>query len=1088
VRGESRFAVRKERATNFSFASFASLRPLRETVFLLLCAGIAQAQVGSSVLLGSVRDESGAVVQGVKVEATGDATGFSRTVFTAEDGSYRIEQLLPGIYTVRAGKDGFRNLAVPSVLLEIDGKGALDLTLKVGDARDSITVSASVSPVAENDASMGYRLDSSEILALPLAMRNVISLVTLGPGAIPRQLGGFTHDVINDVQAARGAVALNPPINGARSTMNSYLLDGAADTDRNTFAIAVTPPMESVQEFRIHSSLASAEFAQAGGGVVDVVTKAGGLNYHGSAFELLQNEATDARDFFDDPALPRAIFRQNQFGGSLGGPLIPKSSTFFFFAYEGLRGTSAKSTVTLVPDQAERGGDFTGGNPIFDPLSLDASGNRMPFPGNTIPANRIDPIAREYLQIYEPLPNRDNPAANYLDATPNRNTNDSGSVRIDRQFRNQSRIFGRYTVNNEDAAIAGSFPVRPTSENLRAQQATLGYTAGKATWLNAAQFAFTRLRIFDVPQSAFQTNVAQQLGIAGAPSDPFTYGLPEFEVTDFSTVTDDPTLPQLQRDNLWYLADGVSVLRGAHTLKFGFEWTHFQMNYLQSDRVRGEYTFTGAFTSDLNSPSGTGDPLADFLLGFPQDTARTSGSAMAYLRQNSYAGYFQDDWKVGGRLTLNFGMRYEYVAPYTEARGNLLNLDYSNLPAAPTLVRVASAVNPDFRNFAPRVGLALRLPHLRDTVFRAGYGIYYSPEIATASYDLVRNQVLNQSNETNGVTPILTIANGFPQTASTGFPSYYGLDPNARTPYVQQWTAGFQRALKGVLIELAYAGSKGTHLGRFRQFNTPLDVVSGADLPPRAGDLQALREFPQLGDLVQRQDIANSSYHSLQIKVEKRLSGRLGFLTSFVWSKSIDDADSIIPGFFDSAGAQDERNLRLERGLSFFNVGRRLSSGFVYSLPGAGRFLNHWQLSGIVTLQDGTPLNPFYIAADFANTGTPNRPNIVPGESIALPSSQRTAERFFNTAAFQDPAPYTFGDAGRNIIPGPGNSVFDLSIHRRFPIRETRSMEFRSEFFNAFNHPNWGAPIPYPDFGPLFGQISSTGDPRRVQFGLRLDF
>ena len=314
-----------------------------------------------------------------------------------------------------------------------------------------------------------------------LVERNVISLVTLGPGAIPRQLGGFVHDVINDVQEGpRGAVALNPPINGARSTMNAFLLDGAYDTDRNTFAIAVNPPLEAVQEFRIQSSLPSAEFAQAGGGVVDVVSKAGSRAWHGSAFEFFRHEAMDAKNFFDDPNLPRPIFRQNQFGGSLGGP-APLRSTFFFATYEGLRGKDGKSSLVLLPDQALRSGDFRGRNPIFDPLNPDPlTGQRRPFPGNLLPPERIDPIARGFLDRYEPLPNRTGSGGNYLDATPNERTNDSASVRIDHQLRTGARWFGRYTINEDRGRVAASFPVLPASERLRAQQAPEEPPAGRA--------------------------------------------------------------------------------------------------------------------------------------------------------------------------------------------------------------------------------------------------------------------------------------------------------------------------------------------------------------------------------------------------------------------------------------------------------------------------------------------------------------------------------------------------------------------------------------------------------------------------------
>ncbi len=1063
-------------------------------VWTLSAFATLHAQVASSSLLGVITDPATGGISEVRITAHHTATGFTRSTLTGTAGQYRIDDLIPGAYTVTAEKSGFRTATTNSITLEVNQKARLDLQLELGAARDSVIVSAAASPVETDDASIGYVLHSATILSLPLETRNVASLITLGPGAIPRQMGGFTNDVVSDYQGSRGLVQLNPPVNGARSTMNTYLLDGAVNTDRNTFAMAINPPLEGVQEFRIQSSQASAEFSQAAGAVVDVVTKSGGKKYHGSGFEYFRNEGTDARNFFDDPALPRPIFRQNQFGGSVGGAL-PVPNTFFFATYEGMRGKSAKSSLSLVPDAASRGGDFTGGSPIFDPMSPGAPGVRLPFPNNSIPKNRLDPIAQKYLQQYEPLPNRTG-GSNYLDATPNQTTDDLASGRIDHQFRNQNRIFGRYTLNEQRDRVNSSFPLRPADEDVRAQQAAIGFTSNGAAWLNEARLSFTRLRVFDVPQSALGANVAADLGIQGVSNDPLTFGLPYFLITNYSTLTDDPAIPKAQRDNLWSLSDGVSLVRGAHTLKAGFQFLHSQVNFLKDQYQRGQFIFTGAFTSNPASPDGTGDALADFLLGFPQDTNRQLGNTQAYLRQNISAAYFQDDWRVNSRLTVNLGLRYEYAAPYTEASNNLLNLDYSALPAAPRLVRVSSAVHPDRKDFAPRVGLAWRpkgsfLEH-RSTVLRAGYGIYYSPETAVETYSLVLNGALNQSITTDGTTPRLTLANGFTGQTDALFPTYFGLDPNAKTPYIQQWQAGIQQELPGrILLELSYLGTKGTRLGRFRNNNTPLHTVDGENLAPRPGDLQSLREFPTLGPITQREHLSNSIYHSLQVKAEKRLSSRLTFLGSFVWSKSIDDSDDAIPGLFESFGAQDERNLHLERGLSFFNVGRRVSVSAVYRLP-SGQFLKpvlgNWQLSTVITLQDGTPVNPVYFAADFANTGTPNRPNIVPGQSITLPRSQRTADQFFNPNAFSTPAPFTFGNAGRDTIIGPGNNVFDISAQKRIPAGEGRAVDFRAEFYNAFNHPNWGIPGPYPDFGPFFGKIFSTGPPRRAQFALRFEF
>ncbi len=1064
-------------------------------ITFVVFAASARAQVSSGALEGRVVDPSGAPLEKTRVTATSDATGFVRTATTDSDGAYSMVELKPGSYMVAAQRSGFRPVRVSSVNVDVDHRSALDFHMEPGGERDTVTVSASVSALQTSEASEGHRLDSGLVTQLPLESRNILSLVTLGPGAIPRQLSGFTHDIVNDAQAARGASALNPPVNGARSTMNTYIVDGAYSTDRNTFVISAIPPVDSVQEFRAQSSSGSAEFAQSGGMVLDLVTKSGSQSWHGGLFEFFRNEAADARAYFDDPSLPRSMFRQNQYGASLGGP-APIKRTFFFGTYEGVRQKAAKSTLHFVPDSIVRTGDFTGRAPIYDPSTYNAAtGTRAPFPDNFIPAQRIDPIARKFLDGYEPLPTLDLAGGNYLDSTPNTIHSDTGSLRMDHQFDSRNSVFARYTINDDRSVLAGNFPERATDETLRAQQAALGYTSAHGGWVNEARLSYTRLGILDLAQSAFGPDVMGGLGFTDRPSDPASFGLPYFVITDFDTVTDPSLLPQTQRDNTWQVSDGITLMKGRHTLRAGAQWIHFQLNYQQSQYVRGRYIFNGAFTSDPLNPGATGDPLADFLLGDAQATRRQAGSPMAYLRQNVYGSYVQDEWRISSALTLNLGVRYEYSSPYSEARGRLLNLDYSHLPAAPALAPVPQAGEPDRNNFAPRAGLAWRVPHGilgRITVFRAGYGLYYSPEIAVESYDLVRNNLKNEVNETTGPVPVLTLQNGFPTNAFAGFPTYYGLDPRARTPYVQQWSGGFQTELaRGLVLELSYVGSKGTKLGRFRTFNTPAHIETGENLPPRPGDLQSLRTFPELGPIYQRQHIANSSYNSLQVKADKRFSKGLSFLASFVWSKSIDDADSVIPGLSDSFGAQDERNLRLERGLSVFNVGRRVSAGFVYDIPGAkilSPVLSNWSTSGVITLQDGSPFNPVYFGTDFANSGTPNRPNVVPGVSVNLPGDQRTAEQWFNPAAFSDPAPYTFGNAGRNTLPSPGVEIVDFALRRTFTLRERATLQFRAEGFNVLNHPNWGIPGQYPDFGPFFGRIFVSGEPRRFQLGLRADF
>ena len=527
---------------------------MRLVPLLLLSASLALGQVASGSIEGQIKDESGGGLAGARVAARQENTGFTRTAVSDDAGAYHIEQVTPGTYSIEVQRDGFRPAVASHVTVEVQQQATLDFSLKVGAAHDSVEVKARISPLQTRDSAVGYRVDSDTVTQLPLDERNMIALVTLGPGAIPRQLGGFTHDVDNDVQqGTRGSVALNPPINGSRPSMNSFLLDGAYDTDRNAFAIVVTPPMEAVQEFRLQSSMAPAAFSQSGGGVMDVITKSGGREFHGNVFEYFRNEITDARNYFEDPSLPRPIFRRNQYGGSLGGRL-PVPSTFFFVTYEGLRSKSAAPSLQLVPGMAMRGGDFSQGNTIYDPLSASTAAGRSPFPGHVIPADRIDPIARAYLTRFEPLPNSpNNPSSNYVDPGASTSNHDEVSTRIDHQFANGGLLFGRYTLNDESGGIGGNFPLRPTSEQLRAQQAVLGHTIGGASWSNELRASFARLRLLDVPINAGGANIAEQLGILNPPTDPSTFGLPYFFLTDFSTVTDDPTLPQIQRDNTWGL-------------------------------------------------------------------------------------------------------------------------------------------------------------------------------------------------------------------------------------------------------------------------------------------------------------------------------------------------------------------------------------------------------------------------------------------------------------------------------------------------------------------------------------------------------
>jgi len=1061
-----------------------------------LCSS-AVAQAPSATITGRVEDPAGLPVPEAVVTARSLGPTFERSQKTASDGTFRLPALQPGAYRLTVEHPSFARYEVQRSELGVRQTLDLVIHLQLGTRAETVTVSGAEPPMESAPGPAGYTVDRLQIGGLPLVDRNPAALLTLGPGVVPRHLGGYVHDGITDVQPARGDVGLNPPVNGIRSTSNTSLLDGVLNTDGNVNAAVVNPPLESVQEFRLQTSGSTAEFGYSGGGVVNMVTRSGSEQFHAGVLEHLRNEKLDARNYFNSGDTPKAALRRNQFGAQAGGRIPRAPHLFFFGAYEGSRLRQGRTSASRVPDGALRSGDFRGAADIFDPHTFDpVTGKKQPFPGNRIPSDRIDPIARVYLDSFQPLPNRPGASNNYVEANPDAGVTDSASGRMDWHYSPRSTAFTRYSVNSERAQRGHAFPILPNSEQIRAQQAALGHTYAAAGHVNDFRLGFNRLRILEVPGNAFTRDVIGELGIQGIDRDPENFGLPVFILGNYVLASDDPTLPLTQRDHLFQALDHYSQSRGRHTFGVGAEYRRFALNYQQRQNGRGRYTFTGVYT---------GDPFADFLLGLPQLTERMVGEPQAYLRRLSYAFYAQDEFRAAPGVIVTLGLRYDFNSPFQEKHDNLFNLDYSGLPAAPRLLRAGigqygrELVRADHNDFAPRAGLAWKSRAFPGLVFRAAYGIFHSPEIATETYDLVRNGVRNEQNRAPDNRPLLTLSDGFPSGATSGFLSYFGLDPVLRTPYVQQWNASWQVGLGGLLFEAAYVGTKGTALGRFRSFNTPLHEVTGENLPPRPGDIQQLRPFPALGKLIQRQHISNSIYHSLQLRAEKRFSRSLQFQGSFTWAKSIDDSDGVIPGRFSNFGAQDERNLRLERGLSFFDVRRRLTFNFVYDLPlGRGRrfvsaspvlaaLLSNWSVSGMLLLQDGTPLNPVYFAFAPANSDTPNRPNVVPGQKVTLPRDRRSPERFFNTNAFSAPAPFTFGNAGRNILPGPGNNVMDFALRRGFHFSKSGSLELRAEFFNAFNHPNFGIPGPYPDFGPFFGRIFSVGEPRRIQIALKLN-
>jgi hypothetical protein len=975
---------------------------------------------------------------------------------------------------------------------------------------------------------VGGLVDENSLVALP--GRSLSTLLGTSAGVTDLSLQGYTANGLTALQPGRGALAQNLNIGGFRQTGNYYILDGTTNTDGHINAYVNAPSVESLQEFRLQTSTHSVDFGNVVGGGINLVTRSGANQLHGELYDYLGNDALNARPYNfneDQGILSKPHLRENQFGASVGGPLrIPKMSqkparSFFFVHYEGLESRSRSQAVATVPTENARHGDFSDyGVTIYDPNTL-ANGLRRPFSGNTIPGTEFDPVAVKLLAL-TPLPTIPNQIINnYVTNQPGRNHNHQGNLRIDHQFSERDFLYGAYHLSDEKFNQDGVFgPITGTTTNVRAQNLTLNFThTFSPQMLNNFKFGFNRLRAVDGIYSSGTQDIIGQLGINGIQRDPANYGFPEFRLGFLQVPSDDTSRPTTLRDNTYQLLDTVAIIRGRHQWKLGFEYRCFEDNFLRSDNSRGSFRFNGVFTSGpnpLTPAANTGLALADFLLGYPQEAVRTVGTPQSYLRRNAYSLFAEDTIRMTQKLALTLGLRYDYTSPFSEIRNNLYNLDFSHLPAPPELVHLGvdssslpqNGVRSNFKNFGPRIGIAYEVRP--KTVIRAGYGIFYVQEVGALFYNLVRNGVNTEFHDSAVLEPSLTTVDAF-SSAGSSMPSYSYIDLNSLTPYVQQWNFGIQRELPAKMnLEAVYVGSKGTHLFRFRNWNNAYHVETGENLPPRPGDVQQLRTFPSLGPILEYETSSSSIYHALQLRLQKSFSANLSFINSFTWSKSIDDSDVPLQDLYQSPGPQDERNLKLERGLSAFDVRKRFSSAVFYTLPfGTGqRYLGHgplarwigpWQIATYLVMQDGYPqdLRGFITMSTIG--GSLQRPNIVPGQSLVLSAKARQRLYpmpelphpeflYYDPSAISTPGPYELGNAGRNIAPTPGAVNVNLGLSRSISIREPLELLFRADLLNAFNIVNLGIPNPSYEFVGFYGQLVTAGEMRAITLSLKLRF
>lgn len=1056
----------------------------------------APAQKSGGAFRGEVRDASQAVVEHAKVVIRSRDNGMEVVAESNREGLYVSPSLIPGSWTLTVARPGFQTEEVGPVVLEVNQVVRVDFLLRPGNVSESIEIAASSRQLlATEDAQMAQVIPAREVAEIPLNGRSWQQLIALGAGVNP------------GAPAESGSP--NPVnVSGQRTKANLFLADGVSVTSSaqgrgNNFNI----PLDAVEEFSVQSGAYSAEFGDVAGGVINLQSKSGGNAWHGGLFEFFRNDAMDAANFFSNAtSQPKNPLRYNQFGGSGGGP-IQRNRTFLFADYQGTPAHSAVPLVTSLPTADERAGNFSGlGVPVYDPSALTTA--RAPFPGNAIPASRIDRAAAALTALF-PQPNQfDNlgrplPFNNYAVTRTSTSAVHSFDIRIDRQFSARDTVFLRHSFQNSDAVLPSLFglplggpPSLAGTSLARTQNNGLGYTHQfTPAVIEELRLGLTR-ETTSLTQEDYGQNLSQKFGIPGFNYSPETSGLSSLNVTGLFSLGGSILTPLRLATTQWTFDQKLTWSKGRHLVRFGFDYGHEMGSSGYLVYGRGYYTFLNLTTSAASGTPG-GNAFASFLVGAPFQVLRdTFPPGLVGLISPRYGFYAQDDVKLAPRLTINVGVRYD-IMPYAhEMHDRLSNFD----PATRTMLiagRTTSSnlIHTDHRDIAPRIGLAWAPSGDSGTVVRAGYGIGFVDPVGGAGV-LNSNQFNLPFYYVSSITQFPFTAQAYtlsralpalaipPATALSGNQRY--IVPNERNQYSQSWSAGLQHALRASsLIEIAYVGTAGVRLLTASNINAgPPGATSPVGRRPYGSALAEVRELS---------DSAHSTYHSLQVKAERRYANGLFFLASWTWSKSLDNQSN---GTDNSAAGgqypQDPSNPSLDRGPSSFDHTHRFVASAVWAVPypRANPFtraaFGDWRLSGILTAQTGSPFSVLMACADVNAEGNNCRPNLL--HNASLPAGQQSIGRWFDTTAFAIPSPQAWGNAGRNILRGPGLADLDLAVARSLRLAGERGrLTLRGEFFNALNHTNFGLPVNSVD-SPALGTIATAGPARVIQLGARLEF
>ena len=1131
-----------------------------------LLVPVVSAQEFRGSILGAVLDSSQAVIAGATVTVTNTATNVSVNTQTTADGSYVVPFLIPGPYRVTAEAAGFKKAVREGIEIRVQDRLTVDFTLQIGATSESVEVTASAPLLETNSATMGQVIDNRQVMSMPLNGRSSYLLTRLAPGVLPTDTRTFTRPFDN------GAIS-NSSLSGNRGKANEVLLDGITNVGADN-TITFTPSIDATQEFKVQTNTYDAEFGRSAGGVVNVTVKSGANQVHGSLFEFFRNNVLDANNFFNNRVgAKKAPLHYNQFGASIGGPVyLPKlyhgkDRTFFFFNYEAIRQLDGRSYVGAVPMVAQRDGDFSStyaapNQPIqiYDPFSTRADPARAgsylrdPFPGNRIPVNRWDPVAKAALQ-YFPAPNAPGNALTgadnlfYSAGTPD--GYDAVITRIDHQISSAQRIFGRFSWSQrprgDDNYFGNIADSNFTTANRSSRGAALDYVNTlSARWLLNLRYGFSRYA--DPTRNPAEGFDITTLGFPASFRDQTVFRMyPRFEISGLTNMGRDggsnPT-----EDTQTFQAS-VTHIRSAHTLKLGGDFRVIRQNQFSAGYGSGRFAFTRAYTQGpdpLRATSTGGNALASFLLGTPASGSVDKAVALSF--QNLYGAVFaQDDIKISRKLTLNAGIRWEHEGARTErydrmtrgfAFGQSSPLQVPGLKLQGGLLYAGTGGQPRgqadtyWNKFAPRLGFAYSLNS--KTVLRGGFGLFWS---GTTDIGAGTNAAPGFSATTtfvsslDNMTPLNVLRNPFPDRllnpigASQGLATFVGqgisfTDTARRIPYTEQFSFGIQRQLgAGTLIEAAYVGNRGIALANS---NVELDqlpdsvlsmgsalleqvanpfygiISSGALASQKVARGQLLRPYAQYtGVTVLSPTIGSSTYHSLQLKVEKRFSRGLSFLVSYTDAKIIDDVGN----------PQNNNNLRAERSISTLDRPQRLVVSEVWELPiGKGRALGRsaptivdmviggWQLNCVAIFQSGQILGITSSTNTTNSLGGRQRPNSTGQSARRSPNStDDMLSRYFDTSVFTQPAPFTFGNLARTLpdVRGPGINNFDMSLVKGFRIHERLTAQFRGEFFNTWNRTefaNPGTTQGNAQFGVISGISNSANPARQVQLALKLVF